>query len=98
VGLFLGLFALDAFEPGKSFVSALADFAVHLAPAVIVLAIVAMSWRRPWIGGAAFMLLAAAYAVMARSRPDWILVISGPLLIVAMLFLWSWRHQQPAVG
>jgi heme O synthase-like polyprenyltransferase len=82
---------LDAFEPGKPPARALVDFAIHLVPAGVVLAIVALSWRRAWIGGVAFVLLAAAYAVSVR-RFDWILVIAGPLLTVGVLFLWSWRN------
>ena len=47
VSLFLGLFALDAFTAGSSFDRALVDFAVHLLPAAIVMAIVIMAWERP---------------------------------------------------
>lgn len=92
MSFFLSLFALDAVEPGKPLARALPDFAIHLVPAAVVLAIVALSWRRAWIGGVAFVLLAAAYAVTVRFRLDWILAISGPLLTVGVLFLWSWRN------
>ena len=91
VGLFLSVFALDAFEPGKPLTRAFPDFAIHLLPAALVLVIVALAWRRAWIGGFAFLVLAAAYAMTVRFRLDWILVISGPLLTVGLLFLWSWR-------
>jgi hypothetical protein len=96
VAAFLGLFALDAFEPGKPFGDAVTDAAIHLVPSAIVLVLVAVSWRRPWIGGVAFVLLALAYALGVGFRPDWTLVISGPLTIVGLLFLLSWRHRQPA--
>lgn len=92
VCLFLALFALDAFNDAQSLRQAVPDFVVHLAPAVALLAIVAASWRREWIGGIAFVVLALAYATIVTNRQDWILVISGPLLIVGGLFLWSWRH------
>ncbi|HET7219248.1 MAG TPA: hypothetical protein VFJ02_14425 [Vicinamibacterales bacterium] len=91
VSLFLGLFALDAFAPGKPIAHALIDFAVHLLPAAVVLTMVLVAWRRPWIGGVAFVLLAAAYALTVRFRVDWTLAISGPLLTVGLLYLWSWR-------
>jgi hypothetical protein len=94
VGLFLGLFALDAFEPGKPLGRTLTDFAIHLVPAAVVLAIVALSWRRPWVGGTTFVLLAAVYALTVSFRLDWVLAISAPLLTVGLLFLWSWRHHQ----
>jgi hypothetical protein len=84
--LFLAAFALDAFEPGKPLAAAAADFAMHLVPAAGVLAIVALSWRRPWIGGVAFILLAAAYAATSGVRLDWIVAISGPLMATGVLF------------
>jgi len=48
-----------------------------------------LAWHRPWVGGVSFVLLAAAYALTARYRIDWIVAISGPLLIVGVLYLWS---------
>jgi glucose-6-phosphate-specific signal transduction histidine kinase len=92
IAVFLALFALDAFERGFSGAS-LRDFAIHLLPALLVLAAVALAWRWPWIGGVIFVLLAAIYAVSVPGRFDWILVIAGPLLLTGLLFIWSWRHQ-----
>ena len=48
VCLFLSLFALDAFSEGKTFIAALPDFAIHLAPALLLLTIVGASWRWAW--------------------------------------------------
>jgi len=93
VSLFIGLFALDAFSHGKPLFDAISDFVIHLIPACMLLVLVGASWRREWIGGLAFVALAVAYATtMARGRLDWTLVISGPLMVVGVLFLWSWRH------
>ena len=95
VAAFLGLFALDAFGGEQPFALALADFAAHLAPAFLVLAIVAIAWRWEWVGAAAFTALAVVY-LLASPRLDWSLVISGPLFLVGLLFLWSWRRHPPA--
>jgi hypothetical protein len=96
-GLFIGMFALDAFSAGKPFVQALPDFLVHLIPAVVLLAVVGASFRRPWIGAAAFIGLGVLYATtMARGRLDWMMAISGPLLVVGVLFLWSWLRPDHA--
>ena len=65
VGLFLGLFALDAFSEGKPLVQALAGFIIHLAPAAVLFVAVALAWRREWIGGTAFVGLD-----MCRYRTD----------------------------
>ena len=92
--LFLSAFALDAFGEGKTFVQALPDFAIHVAPMLVLLAVVGLSWRRAWVGGMVFTGLAVAYAVSVPTHPQWIVVISGPLLLVGLLFLWSWSHHR----
>ncbi len=84
VALFLGIFALDAVEEGPL------AFLVHLAPTLLLLLVVALSWRWEWIGGAVFCAVALAYAISVWPRADWILIISGPLAVVGVLFLWSW--------
>jgi hypothetical protein len=89
---FLALFALDAFN-GHSFVSALPEVAIHLIPSLLVLMVVAIAWRFEWIGAMAFVGLAALYAATARGRLDWIAIVSGPLVVVGLLFLASWRHR-----
>ena len=91
---FLAMFALDVFNEGKTLNEALPDLAIHLLPATLLLIIVAASWRWEWVGGIVFAVLAVTYAASVRGRLDAILVISGPLLIVGVLFLWSWRYHE----
>ncbi|HET9298851.1 MAG TPA: hypothetical protein VFO11_02830 [Candidatus Polarisedimenticolaceae bacterium] len=86
VCLFLALFALDAVGAH--------DFAFHIAPMALLLGIVLVSWKQPWLGGAVFTVLAFVYAYAARDRLDWVLCVSGPLLLVGVLFLWSWSRQR----
>ena len=90
VGLFLALFALDAFD-GRPLADALPEFAVHLIPAAAVVAVVAAAWRHPWVGAVVFSTLAIAYAASVPHRLDWILMISGPLALTAALFVVSAR-------
>ena len=90
VSVFIGLFALDAFGEGRPILQALPDFFIHLVPAGVLLAVVLASFRWPWLGGVAFVGLGILYAVtMSKGRVDWMLAISGPLLLVGTLFLWS---------
>ncbi len=97
VSAFIAAFALDAFGPATPLLTALPDFFVHLIPAVVLLGIVVASFRRPWIGAMAFIGLAIAYALFVPTgRLDWTLVISGPLIVVGVLFLWSWRVRRVA--
>ena len=90
VALFIGVFALDAIGEG---VRATMQ---HLVPTFVLLLAVALAWHRPWVGALVFSALAVVYAASVPARLDWILVISGPLLAVGLLFLWSWW--QPAGG
>jgi hypothetical protein len=91
VSLFIGMFALDAFSPGKPFLTALPGFIIHLIPAFVLLGIVVASFRWQWIGAVGFIGLAVYYAVtMSSGRVDWLLAIAGPLFVVGALFLWSW--------
>lgn len=88
IGLFLGLFALDAWGEGAG------ALLRHLLPTLLILLVVAVAWRWEWVGGVAFLAFAASYAAMTLHRPDWILVISGPLTIVGGLYLWSWSRSR----
>ena len=65
-----------------------------LFPALLLLLVVALSWRWEWVGGAAFITFAVLYGVSAWTRVDWLLIISGPLYVVGLLFFWSWRHHK----
>jgi hypothetical protein len=89
---FLALFALDVFTEGSGF-AAVGAFAIHLVPALVILAVGLVSWRYPALGAATFIGLAMLYAWIARAHLDWILVISGPLMLLGLLFLWNWRQE-----
>jgi hypothetical protein len=95
---FLALFALDAFNE-RSFVAALPAFAIHLIPSLLVLTVVTVAWKFEWIGAIGFIGLAVLYAVRVKGRLDWIIVISGPMALVGVLFLVSyWRHHANVHG
>ena len=81
VCFYLSLFALDATDAR--------DALLHLTPAALVLAVVAVGWRWPALAGAAFIGLAGAYALAASGQPTWIAAISGPLALLGALFLAS---------
>ena len=88
---FLALFALDGWSTDKPMWQAAADVLIHLLPSALLFAVIVVSWRRQWIGGVAFVALAVAYAAMVSFRLDWVVVISGPMFIIGLLFLWSWH-------
>jgi len=88
--IFLSLFALDVFGEGYGFWGTLLALAVHLIPAAIVLAVLALAWRWEWTGAVGFGSAGLLYAATAWRHPSWILTISGPLFVLAALFLVSW--------
>jgi hypothetical protein len=98
VSLFLSLFALDALGPGKSLLEAGRDFLIHVSPMLVLLGVVALSWRWEWVGGLVFTGLAVTYAYMARLHPAWVSGVSGPLLLVGVLFLLSWSQHRRLHG
>jgi hypothetical protein len=62
-----------------------------LLPALGVLAAVIIGWKRPGVAAILFAVFAVIYSVSALNHPGWILLIAGPLVLVAVLFLVSWR-------
>jgi hypothetical protein len=86
--VFIALFALDVFEEYEGLDLALA-LAIHLIPSALVLAVALAGWRWPSVGAIGFFLLAAAYVgVAGLGRPIlWYVLISGPALLLATLFL-----------
>jgi hypothetical protein len=93
--LFLSLFALDVFDEHQGFRETLVALVVHLIPTWIILGVLAITWRREWIGACLFTLLAVFYVVVAWGRFHWsaYLGISGPLTLLGILFLLNWRYR-----
>lgn len=92
---FLAIFALDVFStPGGFWYKALALF-MHLIPTGIVLIVLAIAWRREWIGAVFFPLLAAFHLVTKSGQlhGSAYAVIDGPLLLLGILFLINWRKR-----
>jgi len=94
--LFLSLFALDVFEEDRGFWGTALALFMHLIPTWIVLIVLALSWRCEWIGAVLFVALALIYAYFAvgRGHPEWTAIISGPLLLIAGLFLLNWLYRK----
>ena len=94
--IFLGLFATDVFGESHGLWQTLAAFLIHLIPAFIVLVVLAIAWRWEWVGALGFMGLALWYAKGTwRHHPDWLLAISGPLVLLAILFFVNWlKHDE----
>lgn len=94
---FLGLFALDVFKESTGFWETIGALLVHLIPAYLVLIALYIAWRRERWGFVVFIALAGLYAVWAWGRANWpaLLVISGTLVIIAILFLLASTYPAP---
>ena len=90
--LFLGLFALDVFGEGYTFVETLIALFMHLIPNFLLLAVLIVAWRREWIGALLFTGLGIFYLVWGWGRLHWgaFVGISGPLFLLGILFLVGW--------
>jgi hypothetical protein len=93
--LFISLFALDVFGEGYGFWGTVWAFLMHMIPTALVLIALVVAWRWEWVGAVLFAGLAVFYCVVFRRNLDWIifLLIPGPLLLVALLFLVNWLRR-----
>jgi len=90
---FLALFALDVFNEGYTGWRLPVALIMHLVPAGIVAAVLALAWRWEWIGTILFAFLGTYYWLTMGRHWSWVLVISGPLFLLAALFLVSWLRR-----
>ena len=99
--LFVSVFALDVFDTHRGpWQTAVALF-LHLLPTLLLLLVVALAWRRSGLGGLVCLGLAVLYAATTGRRFPWsvVAVISGPLLLTALLYLASWSvHRRLPAG
>jgi len=86
----ISLFALDAFENNEGFWKTLLALLIHLIPAFIVIAVLALSWRWPWVGGVSYVLLGIAYLIWSSRSGRGSAIIYIPLFSIGILFLINW--------
>jgi len=89
--LFISLFAFDVGEGGPV---KMLDLLMHLLPSLFCALIIILAWTREWLGAVVFLALAAVYAWWAREHVQWILLIGGPMLLLAALYAAAWKHRR----
>lgn len=102
--LFLAMFSLDVFEEGKSWREIAVGMFMHNVPALALLAVLIISWKREIVGGVTFILAGILYIAMAVAgvskngfewyMVSWFLVISGPAFLIGGLFLVAWHSKK----
>jgi hypothetical protein len=93
--LFLSAFSLDVFSE-YSGMQAIVPFLIHLLPALVLLLLILLAWKYDIAGVAIFVIVAVGYVALAGlSRPwSWYAFISGPALLIALLFFIHWILQR----
>lgn len=93
--MFLSLFALDVFDESQGLGKTILALLIHLIPVYIVVIVLVIAWRWELVGAILFKAFAVLYVVLAWGRFHWstYLVISGPLVVVGILFLFNWIYR-----
>ena len=98
--LFLTIFSLDVFEEGRTAGEIAMGLLVHNLPSLLLFVILALSWRREWLGAIACAVLGVFYIAWAWGRFPLIayVAISGPLFVIAALYTMAWRNRTGNAG
>jgi hypothetical protein len=98
VALFLMLFSLDVFEPGRSPQEMTIGFVIHNIPSMLLLVVLLAAWNREWVGAIIFPLLGLAY-YLSFPTAHWSvhLVITLPLVVNGLLYYLAWRNRKKGV-
>jgi hypothetical protein len=101
--VFISLFALDVFDEYQ-FPEVLWALFMHMVPTLLVVIMLAVSWRREWIGTVLCMGLALFYLFGTNFDLDIVvfLLIPAPLIALSILWLLGWlqkkKYQQSATA
>jgi hypothetical protein len=88
---FLAIFALDVFGAGYSPLETIVALFMHLLPNFILLALVLLAWRWPWVGTLAFCGWAIFYVISFPGfDPVTFILIAGIPFLVGLLFGTDW--------
>jgi len=101
--LFVSIFALDAFDPGKTFIRQLLDFFMNLIPTYVLLILLWLAWKRPFAGGILFVTVGIVTSPLVynlnynrthsvMTSLSIILMITIPFIVVGILFLMSYKQ------
>lgn len=97
--LFVAMFALDVFSEGGNILGMLGAFVLHALPAILMGIVLAIAWKRDWVGFVLFLAGAIFFLrVIIRNPLDnlgTVLLFSGPMLMIALLFWanWKWKKE-----
>ncbi|HEY3390706.1 MAG TPA: hypothetical protein VGK38_14105 [Prolixibacteraceae bacterium] len=88
--LAISLFATDVLDNGSGFWKTLLAVIIHLIPSFILITVLVLSWKRPWIGGIGYILLGIVYIIWSSQSGRGSQIIDIPLFSAGILFLINW--------
>ena len=98
--LFLALMSLDIFDLNLNFWQTVIGLFMHNIPALILLAVLLVSWRYEIVGGITFILAGLFYIfLLLRNQFEWymiswVITIAGPALLIGILFMIGWYKKK----
>jgi hypothetical protein len=92
--------SIDVFEGNSGFLNILIGLLIHNIPAITLLIILIISWKHEIVGGIGFIIGAIFYNLMILTTAfktgfewyylAWSVQISGPALLIGILFTMGW--------
>ncbi len=85
--LFFAIFALDIFEPNRSFIEIFMALFIHLIPSLVLLLVLLLSFKAKILSGLIFIILAFVPFFFLRDH-IWVnIMLASPIFIAGCLFL-----------
>ncbi len=101
--LFLTIFSWDVFDENLGFWQTVLGLLIHNIPALLLAAIVWISWKYEIVGGIAFILAGIAhmvFSIMRETHDPWYmalaisLIVDGPAFLIGILFFMNWLRKK----
>lgn len=94
--LFISLFALDVFDENRSTWETILALLLHLIPTAIIIGSLFIAWKWELFGAFFYPALGVIYIIWAWGKFPVItyLTISGPVVIIGILFFLSWNYHR----
>ena len=88
--IIISFFAMDVFGQESGIWKTLLALLIHLIPTFLIIIILILSWKRPWIGGIFYIALGIAYIIWSSQTGRGSHIIDFPLFLMGILFLINW--------
>ena len=88
--MFLSVFALDVFSENDGFGETILALLIHMVPTFVIVIALVIAWRWELVGAILFI-TSAFFFLISSGGESWI--ISGPLFLVGVLFLFNWKYK-----